>query len=197
MPSLARLTFVTLASPDSRVSLSSGTIVRNRLTIAACVLLGLALGYGAGFATCVVGVFSEMSFLTNPYAGRDSFTKVFRGFGRLGAAETVAGVCGSPKKDPLAAEDLAIHAIQDAASAVSLNPPLDVARARLALRRANLAEKNNDPQRKAQYEDAASQLLQKSGWKDPSPAHMRQIVTQIDTDGNTCSPSQAKAGQQK
>lgn len=171
--------------------------MRNRLSIAACVLLGLALGYGAGFATRVVGVFSEMPFVSNPYAGRDSFAKVFRGFGRLGAAETVAGSCGRPKNDPLAAEDFAIHAIQDAASAASLNPPLDVAQARLALRRANLAEKNNDPQGKTQYDETASQLLQKSGWKDPSAAHVRQIVTQIDADGNTCSPGEAKAGQQK
>jgi hypothetical protein len=171
--------------------------VRNRLPIAACLVLGLVLGYGAGFATHAVGVFSEMPFVSNPYAGRDSFTKVFRGFGRLGAAETVAGFCGSPKSDPLAAEDFAIHAIQDAASAASLNPPLDVARARLALRRANLAEKNNDPRAKTQYEETASQLLQKSGWKDPTAAHLRQIVAQIDADGNTCSPSDAKAGQQR
>jgi hypothetical protein len=163
----------------------------------AVVILGLALGYGAGFATCVVGTFSEMPFVTNPYAGRDSFTKVFRGFGRLGAAEIVAGSCGRPKNDPLAAEDYAIQAIQAAAPTASLSPPLDVARARLALRRAKLAETNNDPQGKMQYEEAASQLLQKSGWKDPSAAHIQQIVAQIDTDGNTCSPREAKAGQEK
>jgi len=148
-----------------------------------------------GFATCVVGVFSEMHFVSNPYGGRDGFTKVFRGFSRLGAAEVVAGFCGPPKNDPLAAEDYAIRAIEDAAPKVSLNPPLDVARARLALRRANQAEKNNDLQGKRQYEETASQLLLKSGWRDPSAVHMRQIVTQIDTDGNSCTPYEAKRGQ--
>jgi hypothetical protein len=47
-----------------------------------------------------------------------------------------------------------------------------VARARLALRRAALAETNNDLQLKAKYEETAQQLLQKSGWKDPSGTHM-------------------------
>lgn len=167
--------------------------MRTRFTIAACVVVGLGLGYGAGFATCVVGTFREMPFVAKPDAARDNFTKVFRGFGRLGAAETVAGFCGHSKNDSLAAEEFAIHVIQDAAPTASLNPQLDVARARLALRRANLAETDNDPHGKMKYERAASQLLQNSGWKDPSAAHMRQIVTQIDTDGSTCSPSEANA----
>jgi hypothetical protein len=72
-----------------------------------------------------------------------------------------------------------------------------VARARLALRRAALAETNNDLQLKAKYEETAQQLLQKSGWKDPSGTHMRQIVTKLDTDGRTCSPRAENGEQQK
>ncbi len=171
--------------------------MRTRLTIAAFVLFGLAVGYGIGFATSAVGVMSEMPMMSNPYASRDGFTSVFKALGRLGAAEDVAGFCGSAKTASLTSEDFAIRAIADRASAASLNPPLDVARARLAVRRAMLAEKDNDLQLKTQYEETASALLQKSGWNDPSPSHMRQIVTRLDTEGNTCSPTQAKGGQRK
>ncbi len=171
--------------------------MRARLTIAACAVLGLALGYGIGFATSVVRATSDIPPMANPYASRDRFTSVFRAMGRLGAAEDAAGFCASSKQDPLTLEDLAIRAIDDRAGAAKLNPPLDVARARLAVRRAILAEKNNDLQLKTRYEETANELLQKSGWKDPSASHMRQIVTLLDTEGNTCSPSRAKGGQQK
>lgn len=171
--------------------------MRTRLAIAGCLVLGLALGYGVGFATSVVQTTSALPFFANPYASRDSFTSVFRGLGRLGAAEDVAGMCGGAKNDPLAVEDFAIRALQDRVAAAGLNPPLDVARARVALRRAMRAEKNNDPQLKAQYEEAVGQLLQKSGWKDPSAAHLRQIVHQIDTEGSTCSASPARGSQPK
>jgi hypothetical protein len=173
------------------------TKMRTRLTIAAFVVLGLTLGYGIGFATSVVGTVSDIPMMANPYASRDSFTSVFKAIGRLGAAEDVAGFCGSPKKDPLASEDFAIRAIEDRAGAASLNPPLDVARARLAVRRAIRAESDNDLQLKTRYEETANELLKKSGWKDPSASHLRQIVTRLDAEGNTCSPSQAKGGQQK
>lgn len=171
--------------------------MRSRFTIAACAALGLALGYGIGFATSVVGAMSDIPPMANPYASRDRFTGLFRAMGRLGAAEDAAGSCGSSKKDPLTVEDLAIRAIDDRAGAAQLNPPLDVARARLAVRRAIVAEKNNDLQLKTRYEETANGLLQKSGWKDPSALHMRQIVTRLDTEGNTCSPSQAKGDQRK
>lgn len=171
--------------------------MRTRLTVAAFVVLGLALGYGIGFATSVVGVMSDIPMMANPYTSRDSFTSVFQAVGRLAAAEDVAGFCGSSKTDPLTNEDFAIRAIEDRASAASLNPPLDVARARLAVRRAILAENHNNLQLKTRYEETANALLQKSGWKDPSASHMRQIVTRLDTDGSTCSPSHAKEGQQK
>lgn len=171
--------------------------MRTRLNIAAFVTLGLVLGYGIGFGTSVVETESEMSPLSNPYASHDAFTTVFRGLGKLDGAEMVAGFCGKPKNDPLAVEEYAIRAIQDRAAATNLSPPLDVARARLALRRANLAEKNNDLQLKTRYEETAQQLLEKSGWTDPSAAHLRKIVTRLDAEGNTCSPSQAQGGPQK
>jgi len=169
--------------------------MRTWVTIAVSVALGLALGYGVGFVTSSAQAIFEMSAMTKAEPSYDAFTTVFRGVGRLAGAEVVAGFCRKPKNDPLASEDDAIRAIQNRAAAADLNPPLDVARARLAMRRAILAEKNNDLQLKSQYEETARQLLQKSGWEDPSPAHMRQIVTKLDTDGNTCGPSEAKGAQ--
>lgn len=164
---------------------------------AAVVALGLALGYAVGFAMSVLVTTSQLPFLTNPYGTKDDFTRVFRGINRLAAAEEVAGSCGARTNNPLAVEDFAIHAIQDRASAIGLNPPLDVARARLALRRAMLAEKDGNQQLRAQYEESASQLLQKSGWQDPSAAHLRQILARLDAEGSTCSTSGQNEVRQK
>lgn len=166
--------------------------MRSWLAMCAVVVLGLAFGYGAGFATSAVGAITKSPLLTNPRASRDNFTGVFQGLNRLAAAEVAGGACDSPIADYLSVEDDAISAIQDRAAAAGLNPPLDVARARLALRRARLAEKNNDTQLKTQYEEAAQQLLQESGWKDPSLSHLRQIVYEVDRRENTCSASTAK-----
>jgi hypothetical protein len=172
--------------------------MRSWLAMCAVVLLGLALGYGLGFATSAVGTVKEFPWLSprfveNPYSSADNFTVVFREFSRLAFAEIAATACDVPKKDAyFSTEDHAIHVIQDRVAAAGLNPPLDLARARLALRRAEFAEKNNDLQLKTQYEETVQQLLQKSGWKDPSPAHLRQIVDRIDYHQDTCSASVAK-----
>jgi|SRR5580704_7337968 hypothetical protein len=170
--------------------------MKSALIIVAFVVLGLALGYGVGFATCVVGTMADSPILPKLSTSPDGFTSVFKGMGSLGAAELAAGICGRKRIDPLAFEDDAIRAIQDRAAAAGLNPPLDVARARLALRRAVLAEQSNDMQLKTKYEEDAGQLLQKSGWKDPSADHLRMIMTQQDQHGkNTCGPSEASGGQ--
>lgn len=171
--------------------------MRSRLAMCAVVVLGLALGYGSGFATSAVASMTELPLLTSPYTSQDSFTGVFRGMNRLAAAEIAGGACDVPTDDYLSAEDYAISAIQDQTTKAGLNPPLDLARARLALRRARLAEKNNDPQLKTQYEEAVQQLLKKSGWNDPSPAHLRQIVYEIDSRENTCSASAVKVDRPK
>jgi hypothetical protein len=163
----------------------------------AVIVLGLALGFGVGFATSVFRTTLDLPFLANPDSTRDNFTGLLRGIDRLSAAEMTAGSCGGRSVDPFPSEEYAIRAIQERSAAAGLNPPLDVARATLALRRAMLAEKNSNPQLKTQYEEAAQQLLQKSGWKDPSPDHLREILRRMDLEGQTCNTNTAKAGQSK
>jgi hypothetical protein len=170
--------------------------MRSRLAVCAVIILGLALGFGAGFATAVVRTTLDLPFLANPDSTRDNFTGLLRGIDRLSAAEMAAASCGG-RVDPLPTEGYAIHAIQGRSAAVGLNPPLDVARATLALRRAMLAEKNGNAQLKTQYEETAEQLLQKSGWKDPSPDHLREILRRMDLEGQTCGAGTAKEGPAK
>jgi hypothetical protein len=152
-------------------------------------IVALAFGYGMGFATSAARSMGDTPLVTNPYVSGDNFTGVFRGFDRMAAAEIAGGACDVPTNDYLSAQDYAITAIQERAASAGLNPPLDVARARLALRHAKVAEKNNDLHLKIKYEEDIQQLLQKSGWKDSSPAHLRQIVYAIDSRENTCRPS--------
>jgi hypothetical protein len=180
----------------------SGEEMRSRLVLAAVVVVGLLIGYGAGFVTSAVVSTSNAFFFSNPASSKDSFTTVFRGLGRLGAADGVAGHCDGPKGDPrvgdyLSSEESAIRAIQDRAAATGLNPPLDVARARLLVRRGALAAKNHDLQHQSQDEEAATQLLQRSGWKDPSVAHMVRIVAEMDTISATCSADDSREGEPK
>lgn len=125
--------------------------MRTALAICAVIVLGFVFGYGAGFATSVVASMKEVPLPTHSYAGRDNFTGVLQGFNRLTAAEVAWGSCDIPKADYLTAEDQAISDIQSRVAGLGLNPPLDLARARLALRRARLAEKNNDLQLKTKY----------------------------------------------
>jgi hypothetical protein len=163
----------------------------------AVIVLGLALGYGAGFATSVVRTTLDLPFMANPDSSHDNFTSVFRAMNRLSAAEMAAASCGGRKVDPLPVEEFAIRAIQERSAAAGLNPPLDVARATVAVRRAMLAEKNGNLQLKTQYEETAQELLQKSGWKDPSPDHLREILRRMDREGQTCSAGGAKEGHAK
>jgi hypothetical protein len=160
-------------------------------------VVALAFGYGAGFGASALRSVVESPLLASPDGSRDSFTGVFRGFNRLAAAEMAGGACDIPTNDYLSAEDGAIADIQERAATASLNPPLDVARARLALRRSRVAEKNNDLQLKTKYEGVAQQLLEKSGWKDSSPAHLRQIIYAIDSRQNTCIPTTPNLDQPK
>jgi len=176
--------------------------MRSRLIIAVVVVLGLGIGYGAGFLTSAIISVSSVSLVANPYASHDSFTAVFQGIGRLGAMDGVAGHCDGPKSDPragdyLSVEEFCIRAIQDRAAGTGLNPPLEVARARMLVRRAMLEAKNRDSQRQMQDEEAASQLLQKAGWKDPSVAHMQRIVNEMDTFAATCSADNSKEAPSK
>jgi len=171
--------------------------MRSLLAMCAVGIVALGFGYGVGFATSAGRSIVDTPLLTNPYASRDNFTGVFRGFDRLAAAEMAGGACDIPTNGYLSAQDYAITAIQERAAAAGLNPPLDVARARLALRRARAAEKNNDLQLKMKYEEDVQQLLRKSGWKDSSPAHLRQIVYAIDSHENTCTPSTPNLDQSK
>ncbi len=158
--------------------------MRTALAICSVIVLGFALGYGVGFS--MSGVASMKALPLATYAGRDNFIGILQGFNRLTTAEVAGGACDIPRQDYLTAEDGAISDIQNRAGALGLNPPLDLARARLALRRARLAEKKNDLQLKMKYEEDVKQLLVKSAWKDPSPAHLRQIVYAIDSRYNTC-----------
>jgi len=171
--------------------------MRSLLAMCAIGVVALAFGYGVGFGTSALRSVVESPLLANPAGSQDNFTGVFRGFNRLAAAEMAGGACDIPTNDYLSAEDSAIAAIQERAATASLNPPLDVARARLALRRARVAEKNNDLRLKTKYEEDAQQLLEKSGWKDSSPAHLRQIIYAIDSRENTCRPTTPNLDQPK
>jgi hypothetical protein len=188
------------AQENEALKFASGERMRSRLIISGVLVAGLFVGYGAGFVTSAMVSTSNVLFLSNPYSSSDSYTAVLRGIARLGAADGVVGHCDGARSDPrvgeyLSNEEFAIRAIQDRAPRAGLNPPLDVARATLLVRRAMLEAKNHDLQNQTRDEEAAAQLLQKSGWNDPSAAHMERIVNEMDAFEATCSAENPREAQ--
>jgi|ERR1039458_743435 hypothetical protein len=175
--------------------------MRNWLPTLSFVATGLALGFGIGYATSSLNIIFDSPLVTAHASGRsDSFTKVLTGIGNLDAVESVVGRCGSTEdfqRKSLAAEDLAIGTIQEATVGSTLDPPLDVARARLATRWAILGEKRNDIALIARSEGTTRRLLQTAGWRDPSVKHMREILARWDAEVGVCTSAEIKGKQSR
>jgi hypothetical protein len=166
--------------------------MRKTFLIAICLAVGLGVGFAVGYAVQLAITVSNTPLMPGSYTGHDGLTNTFMAVGQLGAAENAAGACGSEGSRFFAIEDYAIQALQGKAAEAGLRPALDVARARLATRQAIAAEKQNNTALKVRYEEATEQFLIRSGWKDASFSHMRQIITQLDTDGRVCTPTPTK-----
>ena len=175
--------------------------MRNWLPTFCFVAIGLAIGFGIGYATSSLNIIFDSPLVTaHASVHSDSFTKVLTGIGNLDAVESVVGRCGSTEdfqRKSLAAEDLAIRKIQEATVGSTLDPPLDVARARLATRWAIIGEKRNDIALKARSEETTQQLLQTAGWRDPSAKHMREILARWDAEAGVCTSAGIKGKQSR
>ena len=157
--------------------------MRNWAAKAVCAGIGLALGFAMGCALYFVGTVSNNPALTRAHPSCDGFSLVFEGAARLGADELVAADSGRDDENLLSNEDEAIRAIEAGAKPAGLTPPVEIARARLAIRRAIRAERNHDAVVQAESDGQAARLLQSAAWHDTSAAHLRALIVLSDQQG--------------
>lgn len=157
--------------------------MRNWTAKAVCAGVGLASGFAMGYALYLVGTFAH-PVLARVRPSGNGFSLVFEGAARLGADELVAADSGSDDENLLSNEDEAIRAMETGAKQSGLDPPVEVARARLAIRRAIRAERNHDALVQAESAGQAERLVQSAGWSDTSAAHLRAIVVLSDQQGH-------------
>jgi len=157
--------------------------MRTWATRAVCAGIGLALGFAVGYALYLLGTVSHSPALAEVHPQGDGFSLVFEGAARLGADELVAADSGRDDENLLSNEDEAIRAIEAGAKPAGLTPPVEIARARLAIRRAIRAERNHDAVVQAESAGQAERLLQSAGWSDTSAAHLRAIIILSDQQG--------------
>jgi hypothetical protein len=157
--------------------------MRDWATKTACAGIGLALGFAIGYALYLCGTISNNPTLAKVPPSGDGFSSVFEGAARLGADELITADSGRDDEGLLSNEDEAIRAMEAGAKQAGLDPPVEVARARLAIRRAIRAEKNHNTTLQAESEEQAERLLRSAAWSDTSPVHFRAIVVLSDQQG--------------
>jgi hypothetical protein len=147
------------------------------------VIVGVTAGVGVGYATATIEVAFSMPFLGAHHSNKESFDRVVEDYARLGGYESVAANCSGTSKAQLALgmeaeviRDLQEHKTSDANL-------LNTAEAKLLVRATILAEK--DARANHQTADTVQHvedLLKNAGWMNPSEAHMRDVVQELDQD---------------
>lgn len=144
------------------------------------VTIGLGIGCGIGYCAALLNAGTKNVLVTNMTGS--GFQQVFTGMGKLYAFETLASNCkgSSDMRFDLGNEADLIVKLREAANGTELNPAIDVAESRLAIRNAIAAEAAKDPKLQSEQVARARKLLERSGWSDPSEARMRRVITALD-----------------
>ena len=145
------------------------------------VSIGLGIGCGIGYLAALLNAGARNVLVTSSLTGR-RFQQVFTGMGKLYAFETLASNCkgSSDMRFVLGNEADLIVKLREAANGSGLNPAIDVAESRLAIRNAIAAEAAKDPKLQSEQVARARKLLESSGWRDPSEARMRRVISALD-----------------
>jgi len=144
------------------------------------VTIGLGIGCSIRYSVALLNAGAK-NVLVNSLTG-SGFQQVFTGMGKLYAFETLASNCkgSSDMRLVLGNEADLIVKLREATNGSGLNPAIDVAESRLAIRNAVAAEAAKDPKLQSEQVARARKLLEGSGWSDPSEARMRRVITALD-----------------
>ena len=144
------------------------------------VSIGLGIGCGIGYFVALLNAGTKNVVVTSLTGS--GFQQVFTGMGKLYAFEALASNCkgSSGMRTVLDNEADLIVKLREATNGSGLNPAIDVAESRLAMRNAIAAEAAKDPKLQSEQGARARKLLESSGWRDPSEARMRRVITALD-----------------
>lgn len=144
------------------------------------VSIGLGIGCGISYFAALLNA-GDKNVLVTDMTG-SGFQQVFTGMGKLYAFETLASNCkgSSDMGFVLGNEEDLIVKLREAANGTGLNPAIDVAESRLAMRNAIAAEAATDLKRQSEQVARARKLLESSGWRDSSEDRMRHVITALD-----------------
>ena len=155
-------------------------IMKKWLSSLVAVTIGLGIGCGVGYFAALLNAEAKNVLVSNLTGS--GFLQVFTGMGKLYALETLASNCkgSSDMRFVLSNEADLIVKLREAANGSGPNPAIDVAESRLAIRNAIAAETAKDPKLQLEQAARAKKLLESSGWRDPSEARMRRVITELD-----------------
>jgi hypothetical protein len=153
------------------------------------VLLAFVIGLGAAYVRNSLGSVSASGLLYVGPRKQDAFGQTFDKLAHLGTIEYAAANCSRTSDVQLAISNerkmLALLAEENKpTNGESL--PLAAAQARLTARELINAETQSGKDGYSALVEQAKSRAVEAGWKDPSEAHLRQIVEALDRD--TCTP---------
>jgi len=147
----------------------------------AVVIVGLALGVAGGYVLAIAESASDSPFIGKRDTQKKGFAGVIEDFARLGGYESVAANCGGTS-DTRAAIEVETQAVLDLEQRKQVDPNLlNVAQAKLLVRAMGNAEKDTSSGEQSAKQKVDS-LLSSAGWVNTLPAHMQEIIKELDHD---------------
>lgn len=148
-----------------------------KLIICATVGLGFILGVGGGYVMALLVAASNSPFVGNRDLKTRQFNGVVEDFAKLGGYESVAANCNGTS-DTRAAFEIERRVISDLRERKPADASLlNIAEARLLAR---MKESHADDQ--TGTDQRIESLLREAGWTDPSAAHLRELIRELDHD---------------
>jgi hypothetical protein len=146
--------------------------MKNLPIYAFAIVAGLSIGSMGGYLSSLVRAGAKAMFVADPLVS---------GMEKLNAFEIRAANCSGGSSNP-SVTDKELMVVRDLRqNKDDISPALiDVADARLATRIAMAAQTGSDAHLPDDREKEVRGLLEKAGWRNPSAAHMREIINSLD-----------------
>jgi len=154
-------------------------IWRKSLSIMAVALIGAAVGGAAGYLAGATAIRKHNPFFyLQGSSGDKPIDEVYRAWVRLGALDAAnEGCAGQPiSAAALKREEEVIDALDARSKKLSLNPPLDLARAIVSYRTAMASESRSDERTRREAILKELTQLRAAGWREPTHDKVASMI---------------------